>query len=103
MINLGLAKSDLYSKVFVLAPGSETGLNPKTQQAAYFFDFNVNYFFKSPKWICKPVAGFGYSPMGFDEKGTTLNDSQKTVDYRLAVKLAFVSIYGGLSYTIISK
>ncbi len=104
MINGGLSMSNLYSKVFVLGLKTETNpLYPRSQKSAFFFDFNVSYIFASPKWICKPIVGLGYTPIGFDEEGTTLNDSQKIVAYYVPVKFEFKSVYGGLSYTLFSK
>ncbi|MFM9945685.1 MAG: hypothetical protein ACKVQB_10685 [Bacteroidia bacterium] len=104
MFNLGLAKSDLYQKVFVLDLSTNVGqLYPRSQKSATFFDLNVTYIFKTNKWICKPIIGVAYSPIGFIEEGTTLNDSQKVISYYLPVKLQYVSLFGGLQFNILAK
>jgi hypothetical protein len=104
MFSGGIAKSDLYNKVFDLGLStSDSKLIPQSQKSAYFLDFNATYFFKADKWKLKPVLGFGYTPVGFDESGVTLNDSQKLVSYFLPVKLDFITAFVGASYTVISK
>ncbi len=104
MISGGIAKSDLYNKVFDLGlSSSDSKLIPQSQKSAYFLDLNATYFFKADKWKLKPVVGFGYTPIGFDEDGVTLNDSQKLVTYYLPVKFDFISAFVGASYTVISK
>lgn len=104
MISGGIAKSDLYNKVFDLGlTTSDSKLIPQNQKSAYFFDFYAMCFFKADKWKLKPVLGFGYTPIGFDEDGVTLNDSQKLVTYFLPVKLDYISAFAGASYTVFSK
>ncbi len=104
MVSVGLARCDLYNKLLFLDLGSKNGpLYPKTQTATNFLDFNITYFSKKNIGKFKPLLGMGFTPYGFTENGETLNDSQKTINYSLIVKLEYASFYSGLSYTIVDK
>lgn len=104
MFSAGISRSDLYTKLFMLNLTNKNGsLYPNTQTAETFIDFNAVYFFKKDVWKLKPLVGFGYSPQGFTEKGVAYNDSQKLVDYSLALKMDYISFYGGFLYKILSN
>ena len=102
MVSAGLTRCDLYNKLFILGLSSKNGpLYAKTQKAANLFDFNITYFTKKNIGKFEQLFGIGYSPYGFKENGTALNDSLKTITYTINVRLNYGSIYGGLAYTFI--
>lgn len=101
-INLGVARTALYSSQLFYELDCIEGCYPTKETGGYFFDFNYLFAKNIGKNFFLPI-GIGLNQKGFREKGLMSPGSNDLIPYSVSFKEIFISTYIGLSYDFLQK
>lgn len=98
-INAGILQSNIFKKPFNLDLKSDVNLNVVSQKKITLPEMNFVYFFKIKNNKINPIAGIGYTSIGFLEKGNCIiNDT--LYNYYFRFKNSYSNFFAGVSYKL---
>ena len=100
-LNVGFQQADSYKKLFYEIHNDE-GSYPTKQLSASFLDFNVMFTRQINNSKFRAVAGIGINQKGLRDNGMASDGSSNYYAYSSKLKKTYFSIYGGLSYDVLS-
>lgn len=97
--NVGILQSNILKKPFNLDLKSDGDLNIISQKHITIPEMNFVYFFITKNNKIYPIAGIGYTSIGFLEKGNCIiNDTLYNYYYRF--KNSYTNFFAGASYKL---
>jgi hypothetical protein len=98
-VNVGLYRTDLYSKLFLYDKFCDEGCYATEQHAVTCFDLNYLRQANIGKKFFIPF-GFGINQKGYSEKGFVNNLNENWDPYSATYKATYLSFYIGISYDL---
>jgi hypothetical protein len=98
-VNVGLYRTDLYSKLFLYDKFCDEGCYTTEQHAVTCFDLNYLRQANIGKKFFIPF-GFGINQKGYSEKGFVNNLNENWDPYSATYKATYLSFYIGISYDL---